>query len=61
MVLRSLTSQIERCKDGIYMTGQNFGNALYGMKSMNSNNEEVRKMLSCIGNLLKDNKNRFGI
>ena len=54
MVLRSLTSQIERCKDGIYMTGQNFGNALYGMKSMNSNIEEVRKMLLCIGNLLKE-------
>ena len=32
---------------------QNFGNALYGMKSMSSNSEEVRHLLSSIAHLMK--------
>ena len=61
MVLRTLTTQIEKSKDHILMTGQNFGNALYGMKSMSSNSEEVRHLLSSIAHLMKtSNANMSG-
>merc|ERR1711991_1083605 len=52
MVLRTLTTQIEKSKDRILMSGQNLGNALYGIQRMDETHDEVKLILSALAHQL---------